>query len=174
MIAPVRATRVRQFAAALAVLCAATIALGWPAEAQVGPAPASGTAASGFPTPVAIAISVLNGQVLCRPETLRLPARAGISLHVINRSRRPVMFAAPKFFQASEGMQAHGAVYNPDRGGFLVEASNTLPVLLRTPPAGEYYYACYQLGEVSTVQGTGFIVVGPAAPGKGGQASPRR
>ncbi len=41
---------------------------------------------------------------------------------------------------------------------------------LTTPPAGEYYYACNDPGEVSTVRGTGFIIV---VQGPGGQAPPR-
>lgn len=81
------------------------------------------------------------------------------------------MFAAPEFLQRSEAMRTDGVIYNLDRGGFLVEASSTLQVSLTTPPAGEYYYACYELGEVSTVQGSGFIIV---MPGREGQAPPRR
>lgn len=170
MIAPARATSARRLVA-LTILSGATFAIGQLAEAQVAPIPAPGVAAPGFPIPVEIAINVLNGQVLCQPKRVRLPARDAISLRVINSSMRPIMFAAPEFFQASEGMRTGGVTYNSNRGGFLVEAGSTLPVLLTTPPAGEYYCACYELGEVSTVRGSGFIIV---VLGSGGQALPRR
>ena len=170
MIAPARAISARRLVA-LAILGGATFAVGQLAEAQVAPVPAPGVAAPGFPIPVEIAINVLNGQVLCQPERVRLPAHDAISLRLINKSMRPIMFAAPEFFQASEGMRSDGVTYNSDRGGFLVEAGSMVPVLLTTPPVGEYYYACYELGEVSTKRGSGFIIV---MPGSGGQALPRR
>jgi len=54
-----------------------------------------------------------------------------------------------------------------------VEGGSTLPVMLRAPPAGEYYYACNDPGEVSTVRGTGFIVVVPGPDNPGAQTPPR-
>ncbi len=157
--------------ACLAILGGVAFAFGQLAEAQVAPIPAPDAAALVFPIPVEITINVLNGQALCQPERVLLPARDAISLRVVNRSMRPIMFAAPEFLRASEGMRPDGATYNPDRGGFLVEAGSTLPVLLTTPPAGEYYYACYELGKVSTAGGSGFIIV---MPGLADQAPPQR
>ncbi len=81
------------------------------------------------------------------------------------------MFAAPKLFQASEAMRTDSVACNQDRGGFLVGAGSTLQVSLTTPPAGEYSYACRELGEVSTVRSTGFIVV---VLELNGQAPPQR
>lgn len=171
-LAPVRTTFTRRLAAALVVLGGAAFASGQPARAQVAPVP--GTAAPEAPTPVEFAINVVNGQPLCLPQRARLPARDLVALRVVNNSTRPIMFAAPDFFRASQGMQTDGVRYNPERGGFLAEAGNTFQVTLRTPPAGEYYYACTELGEVSTVRGTGFIVVVPGPDTPGGQAPPRR
>ena len=173
-IAPVRTIPARRLAAVLAVLGGAAFASGQPARSQVAPAPAPGTAAPEIATPVELAIDVVNGRVLCLPQTMRLPARDLISLRVINNSRKPILFAAPDFFQASQGMRTDGVRYNPGRGGFLVEAGSTLPVALQTPSAGEYYYACSEPGEVSTVLSTGFLVVVPGPGTPGVQAPPRR
>lgn len=172
MIVPVRAIPVRRLAAAFAVLGGLALASGPPARAQIAPAP--NTAASQTATPVELAINVVNGRVVCLPQTMRLPARDLIGLRVINKSTRPIMFVAPDFFRASQGMQTDGVRYNPERGGFLVEAGSTLPVALRTPPAGEYYYACSELGEVSTVLSTGFLVVVPGPDIPGVPVPPRR
>lgn len=171
----VRAISVRRLAA-FAILGGAAFASSSPAEAQVAPVPAPGVAVPVSPVPVSrvpieVTINVLNGHVVCQPERLRLPARDAITLRVVNRSAKPIMFAAPEFFQGSEGLRTDVITYDSDRGGFLIKANSTLPVLLTTPPAGEYYYACYELAEVSTVRGTGFIVVVPKPPG---QAPPRR
>lgn len=173
MTAPIRAISVRRLAA-LMLLGGIASAFGRPAEAQIAPDPRPGVSASEFPTPVELAISVLNGQVVCLPQTMRLPARDLVSLRVINKSTRPILFAAPEFFQASEGMRTDGVIYNPDRGGFLVEGGSTLPVMLRTPSVGEYYYACNDPGEVSTVRGTGFIIVVPGPGTSGARTIPRR
>ena len=174
MTAPVRTIPVRRLAAAFAALGGVVLVSGPPARAQVAPAPAPNAAASETATPVELAINVVNGRVVCLPQTMRLPARDLIGLRVINKSTRPIMFAAPDFFRASQGMRTDGVRYNPERGGFLVEAGGTLPVALRTPPAGEYYYACSELGEVSTVLSTGFLVVVPGPGTPGVQAPPRR
>lgn len=168
--APIRSTSARRLAAALALIGGAIFAPGRPALAQAAPTPAP----SETPVPVELAINVVNGRVVCLPQTMRLPARDLVGLHVINKSTRPILFAAPDFFRASQGMQTRGVRYNPERGGFLVEAGTTVPVVLRTPPAGEYYYACSEPGEVSTVLSTGFLVVVPEPGTAGVQAPPPR
>ncbi len=81
------------------------------------------------------------------------------------------MFAATGFFHASEAMRTDSVACNQDRGGFLGGAGSTLQVSLTTPPAGEYSYACRELGQVYTVRSTGSIIVVLEPTG---QAPPRR
>lgn len=125
MTEPVRAISTRRLAA-LAILGGAAFASSPPAEAQVAPVPVPGVAAPVSPAPVEVTINVLNGQVVWQLDRLRLPARDAISLRVVNRSVKPIMFAAPEFFQVSEGMRTAAVTYNPDKGGFLMKAGSTL------------------------------------------------
>ena len=170
MAAPARIGNLGRLAVALALLGGAISALEQRAEAQVPPATASNGAAPTFPTPVEIAMDVLDGQAVCRSQTARLPAHDLIALRLRNNAVRPIMFVAPAFFQASEGMRTDDFRYNVDRGGFLAQAGDTTEIVLRTPPAGEYGYVCHGLDQLPTAQGSGsFIVVPqpgvPTAPG---------
>ncbi len=162
MAATARISTLRRLAVALALLGGAIPAFERRAEAQPPPAPASNGAAPAFPTPVEIAMDVLNGEAVCRSQTARLPAHDLIALRLRNNAGRPIMFAAPAFFQASQGMQTDDFRYNVDRGGFLAQAGDTTEIVLRTPPAGEYGYVCHGLDQLPTAQGSGsFIVVPP-------------
>jgi len=44
---------------------------------------------------------------------MRLPARDLVSLRVINKSTKPILFAAPDFFHASQGMQTERRQLQP-------------------------------------------------------------
>lgn len=124
------------------------------AQAQEAP-----RASSEIVTPVEIAISTVNDAVVCAPPRARLPARNIVELRVLNQAREPIMFVAPKFFEASQIQESGGFTLDLVEGGFLVAPQSTIWVRLRTPPAGEYYYSCYAPGRVPTPQSSGFLIV---------------
>jgi hypothetical protein len=159
MTAPTRMRARWRLAVALTLLGGAVPAFERPAEAQVPPA--SSGAVPSLPTPVEITIDVLNDEAVCGPQRVRLPAHDLIALRLRNNAVQPVMFVAPSFFQASEGMRTDVFSYNVDRGGFLAAAGDTMEIVLRTPPPGEYGYVCHGLNQTPTVEGSGFFIVVP-------------
>ena len=114
-------------------------------------------------TPVEITMRTVNGRVACGPPRARLPARVPLSLHVVNQSRAPLWFLAPKFFRHTRHFRSTGFTFDVRRGGFLVAPRRTATVLLRTPSSGRYYYSCEAPGRVPNPASSGFLIVVPAA-----------
>ncbi|MCW8088489.1 cupredoxin domain-containing protein [Sabulicella glaciei] len=142
------------------VLTSGMMVLGaWQASAQMAQQPPPGHVASHPLTQVELTINVLNDNVRCDPQRMRLPSGQNVSLRLINNSNRPTLFVAPEFFRSSEAVMTDSATYNAEAGGFLVQAGSTVPVRLKSPPAGEFSYACQGMGGLSTVRASGFIVV---------------
>ena len=120
------------------------------------------TVAGQVAAPVEIVMEMINGEVRCSPPRARLPAQSPLDFRVVNRAERPLMFVAPQFFQAANVIESAGYALDLVQGGFLARPQATLRVLLRTPQAGEYYYSCYEQGQVPAPQSSGFLIVVPA------------
>lgn len=126
--------------------------------------PVSAQTVPGAIPPVEMTADVVNGEVLCRPQRARLPAERLLDLRVVNRSERPITFAAPKFFAGTRHVETTGATWDLSVGSFTAAPNASVRVLLRTPPTGEYPFSCYEPSEVPTPASSGFLVVVPAAP----------
>jgi len=113
--------------------------------------------------PVEITMGVSGNQVQCGPRRARLPAQQPLDLRVINGSETPLMFVAPKFFNASQHIQSAGFVMDLVKGGFLVAPKSTVTVLLHTPDPGEYYFSCYRPDSIPNRDSSGFLTVVPGA-----------
>nr|WP_162623938.1 hypothetical protein [Paracoccus saliphilus] len=120
------------------------------------PAPASDAA-----VPIEIGIWTVNSEVNCGPPELRLPPSDVFEMHLVNNSELPVMFIAQKLFASAPILEMDGSVYDATSGGFLVQPERVVEVVIRTPPVGEYYYACFNPGDQPTPKSTGFILVVP-------------
>lgn len=114
-------------------------------------------------TPVEISAGTVNGNLHCRPPHARLPANARLELRVVNRSRRPVAFAAPQFFNASHIMESGGFTWDIVQDTFVVAPRSTVWVRLRSPAPREYYYSCFEPGKIPSNETSGFLIVVPAA-----------
>ncbi len=155
--------RIRRLACTLAGIAGLATGLGLygaSSQALIASPPVVGGEVS---TPVEITMNIVNGEVRCAPPRARLPARDPLDLRVVNRSRHPVTFVAPKFFNAAQHLKSAGFVMDLIKGGFLVAPNSTARVLLRTPAPGEYYYSCYPPGRIPTDPSSGFLIVTPAA-----------
>ncbi len=139
---------------ALLVFVAASVA-----AQSAPPGPLAGPTAP----PLAISMSVVEGEVVCRPPSARLPARTPLELLVGNGSERPLWFIAPLFFAGSDHIESGGFTLDLKRGGFLVAPASTVRVRLRTPEPGEFYYSCHEPGQVPRAESSGFLLVVPAA-----------
>ena len=117
----------------------------------------------GAVTPVEIAAETINGDLRCRPPRARLPADEMLELRVVNSSERPVAFAAPKFFNASKIIESRGFTWDIVQDRFVVAPRSTVWVRLRSPVPGEYYYSCFEQGQIPTSSTSGFLIVVPAA-----------
>jgi hypothetical protein len=129
------------------------------ATAQTRPSAAPGAVV----TPVEISAGIVNGAVRCRPPRARLPADDRLELRIVNDSGRPVAFAAPKFFNASNILESGGFTWNIVNDTLVVAPRSTVWVRLQSPAPGEYYYSCFEPGEIPTDQSSGFLIVMPKA-----------
>lgn len=110
-------------------------------------------------TPIEITADIVNARVICRPQRARLPALTVLDLRVQNRSTRIIRFVAPKFFDRSDHLESSGLVYDLTTGGFAAAPNSTVRVLLRSPPAGDYYFSCNLPMEAPTPISSGFLIV---------------
>lgn len=118
---------------------------------------------SGAATPVEIAADTINGVLRCRPPRARLPAEERLELRVVNNSERPIAFAAPKFFNASKIIESGGFTWDIAQDRFVVAPRSIVWVRLQSPVPGEYYYSCFEQGQIPTNSTSGFLIVVPAA-----------
>lgn len=139
---------------------AACLILGAAGGATAQTASSSATAVT---TPVEIIAQTINGSLRCGPPRARLPANARLELRVVNNSERPVAFAAPKFFNASEVSKSGGFTWEVVNDTFSVAPQSTVWVQLESPPVGEYYYSCFERGQIPTDATSGFLMVVPKA-----------
>jgi hypothetical protein len=153
-------TRTNVLARFRTFICLALFAFSGVAAAQRG---SSSIAPGEVAAPIELVMEVINGKVRCSPPRARLPALDYIALRVLNRAERPVMFVAPEFFRAADSIESSGFALDVAEGGFLAAPQSTVQAVLRTPKAGEYYYSCYEPGQVPTPQSSGFLIVVPAA-----------
>ncbi len=86
-----------------------------------------------------------------------------VEIEVINRSPTQIMFFAPDFFVSAEIVDTTGLALQILEGGFQVEAESAVRVVMQTPSAGEYGYACHKPGALPTPESTGFFVIVPTA-----------
>jgi hypothetical protein len=138
--------------------CLIFVGTGGPAVAQTSPPGGAGAF-----TPVEIAAEMINGDLRCRPPRARLPAEERLELRVINSSERPMSFAAPKFFNASKVIESRGFTWDIVHDRFVVASKSTVRVRLQSPVPGEYYYSCFEQGQVPTDLTSGFLIIVPAA-----------
>jgi len=110
-----------------------------------------------------ISMGIINGDVSCGPPRARLPAQDPVELRVENRAERSVWFVAPEFFRAANHIESSGFTLDLVQGGFLVAPGSTVRVVLQTPRPGEYYFSCYQPGQVPRPESSGFLIVVRAA-----------
>jgi hypothetical protein len=118
---------------------------------------------SGAVTPVEIAAETINGDLRCRPPRARLPTDERLELQVVNNSERPITFAAPKFFNASKIIESGGFTWDIVQDRFVVAPRSVVWVRLQSPVPGEYYYSCFEQGQIPTDSTSGFLIVVPAA-----------
>ena len=138
--------------------CLLATSIGGPAMAQTtSPEPPRAV------IPVEIAAETINGDLRCRPPRARLPADERLELRVVNSSERPIAFAAPKFFNASTITEFGGFTWEIVRDRFVVAPRSTVWVRLQSPVPGEYYYSCFEQGQIPTASTSGFLIVVPAA-----------
>ncbi len=111
--------------------------------------------------PIEIFIETINGEVQCGPPRVRLPSLDAVEIEVINRAEILVMFLAPEFFESAEIVETTDFALQILEGGFQVEPESAVRVIMQTPSAGEYGYACYEPGGLPTPESSGFLVVIP-------------
>lgn len=138
--------------------CLLAAGIGGPAMAQTA-SPGMSEAA----TPVEIAAETINGDLRCRPPRARLPADERLELRMVNHTERPVAFAAPKFFNASKIIESGGFTWDIVQDRLVVAPRSTVWVRLQSPAPGEYYYSCFEQGQIPTDLTSGFLIVVPAA-----------
>ncbi len=114
-------------------------------------------------TSIEVLAETVNGELRCRPPTLRLPSREPVAFKVITQTDRPVSFAAPEFFRRADHIESEGFVLDVMIGGFTVAPRSVAEVTLRTPSVGRYSYSCFEPGQVPNTQTSGFLDVVPAA-----------
>lgn len=127
------------------------------AHAQSADAP---TVEGELAVPVEVVLETINGEVRCGPPQVRLPVEDEVEMRFINRSEQPIRFVAPDFFTSADILESSGFVFEPEAGGFLAARESTVRVLLRTPAADEYGYACYDQGDQPSPRSSGYLVVG--------------
>jgi hypothetical protein len=111
--------------------------------------------------PIEIEMGTVNGEVTCGRREIRLPAGDVINLHVINGSEVWLRFTAPQFLTAAQPMSANHPTIDPATGGFMVGARGKAELVLRTPPPGDYAFACNEIGKSPRMESTGFLIVVP-------------
>lgn len=127
------------------------------ARAQPADAP---TVGGELAVPVEIVLETINSEVRCGPPQARLPIEDEVEMRFINRSKQPIMFVAPDFFTSADILESSGFALEAAVGGFLAAPESTVRILLRTPPADEYGYACHGPGEPPSPRSSGYLVVG--------------
>jgi hypothetical protein len=113
--------------------------------------------------PIEIGMRTVNAEVQCNPRRMLLPPGDLFELNIVNTAKRPIMFVAPEFFEAAEVIDATDVVFDAALGGVWVTPESREEIVFRTPPPGEYGYACYERLEQPTLESTGFLVVAPPA-----------
>jgi hypothetical protein len=113
-------------------------------------------------TPIEVEMLTVNGEVVCRPPAVRLPARTPIEFRAINCAERPIMIVTEHFFEIAEIIETSEFALQARPDGFLVPAEGLVRVLLQTPPAGEYAYSCFEPGALPTPKSSGFLIAVPA------------
>src|SRR5688572_17378406 len=69
---------------------------------------------------VEILAETVDGELRCRPPTLRLSSQEAVAFKVITRTDGPVSFAAPEFFRRADHIASEGFVLDLMVGGFTV------------------------------------------------------
>lgn len=93
--------------------------------------------------PVEIVTGLKDNVPSCEPSELRIPAGQPIDLRIVNRSDQQFTLAGPIIFADQNLIRFEGdVVHSAGNAGYIVKASGTARIILRTPPAGDYEFTC--------------------------------